>query len=97
MLRDRLVCGINEDHIKKTLLSEKTLTLEKGLELALSMESAAANSIDIQKSCNNSVVGNIKSLKSSKGRPSKSHERRGTFNGNKCYRCDSRRHDPNDS
>ena len=34
MLRDRLVCGINEDNIQRRLLSEKKLTYEKALARA---------------------------------------------------------------
>ena len=40
MLRDRLVCGVNHQGIQKRLLSEKELTYEKALEIALSIEAA---------------------------------------------------------
>ena len=43
MLRDRLVCGINDDQMQKRLLSEPKLTLEKATAIAQSMESAAKN------------------------------------------------------
>ena len=32
-LRDRLVCGVNDEHMQRRLLSEKTLTFDKALEL----------------------------------------------------------------
>ena len=48
MLRDRLVCGINNDHIQRRLLGEVTLTFKKALEIAHAMETAAINSKDIQ-------------------------------------------------
>ena len=48
MLRDWLVCGINNDAIQRWLLSEAELTFQKALELALSMETAAKNMKEIQ-------------------------------------------------
>ena len=45
MLRDRLVCGINHDRTQQRLLSEGvTLTLQKGLDISLSLESAIQQS-----------------------------------------------------
>ena len=41
MLRDRIVCRINDDVIQRRLLSEKDLTYKKALEIAQGMESAA--------------------------------------------------------
>lgn len=43
MLRDRIVCGINNGKIQQRLLAEKTLTLAKTIELAQGMETAAKN------------------------------------------------------
>ena len=43
MLRDHIVCGINDAVIQCRLLSEKALTFKTALELAQSMESAAKN------------------------------------------------------
>ena len=40
MLRDRIVCGINDQRIQRRLLSESDLTLAKAMELSLAMESA---------------------------------------------------------
>ena len=41
MLRDRLVCGIKHERIQQRLLSEGySLTLQRALEIAHSMESA---------------------------------------------------------
>ena len=48
MLRDRLVCGINNKRTQQRLLTEgRTLTLTRALELALSMEVADENSSTI--------------------------------------------------
>ena len=48
LLRDRIVCGINDDHIQRILLSEKALTFEKALELAVSLETARKNVSELQ-------------------------------------------------
>ena len=41
MLRDRIVCGINDDAIQKRLLAEPALNYEKAVEMAMNMETAA--------------------------------------------------------
>ena len=43
MLRDRLVCGVNEETIQRRLLAEARLTLKKALEIAQGLEAAARN------------------------------------------------------
>ena len=43
MLRDRIVCRINDTIIQRCLLSEKELSFKTALELAQGMESAAKN------------------------------------------------------
>ena len=43
MLRDRIVCGINDDTIQKRLLAEAKLTYTKALDLAQGLEAAARN------------------------------------------------------
>ena len=40
MLRDRLVCGVNEPQIQKRLLAEDRLTFKKALEISLALEAA---------------------------------------------------------
>ena len=47
MLCDRLVCGVNDSHIQRSLLSEPVLTLKTAMK-ALGMESAAQNAITLQ-------------------------------------------------
>ena len=47
MLRDRLVCGINNHQIQKRLLAEHDLKYQKAVELALAMESASKNVGDL--------------------------------------------------
>ena len=41
MIRDRLVCGINDENTQRLLLAEKDLTYEKALEIARSQEAAS--------------------------------------------------------
>ena len=41
MLRDRIVCGINDVQTQKRLLVEKDLSFAKAKEIALGLESAA--------------------------------------------------------
>ena len=48
MLRDRLVCGINDEHTQRRLLSEPTLTFKKALEVAQGLEMAAKNARTLQ-------------------------------------------------
>ena len=43
MIRDRLVCGMNDDNTQRLLLAEKELTYEKALEIARSQEATAQN------------------------------------------------------
>lgn len=49
MLRDRIVCGINNASIQKKLLSESNLTLQKAISEALAMEAASRDFGDIRK------------------------------------------------
>ena len=43
MLRDRLVCGINDTQMQRQLFVEKNLTFESAYTLSLGMETAAKN------------------------------------------------------
>ena len=52
MLRDRLVCGINHDRTQQRLLSEgASLSLEKAIDISLSLESAIKQAAVIQSEC----------------------------------------------
>ena len=48
MLRDRLVCGVEEPKIQRHLLAEPNLSFDKAFELALASESADKNAKDLQ-------------------------------------------------
>ena len=47
MLRDRLVCGVNDDHIQSRLLAEPELTFAKALQLAQAIETADQDTKDL--------------------------------------------------
>jgi len=75
MLRDRIVCGINNTKVQQRLLSEKDLTYKKTVEIAQAMEAATEGVNDL----NGASVG-VNVVKSKfKSDTSKS--------GTACYRC----------
>ena len=49
VLRDRLVCGVNDTQIQRRLLAEPRLTLDTALGLAQAIEAAAKDSSDVQR------------------------------------------------
>ena len=49
MLRDHLMCGIQQLNIQRRLLAEANLILKRALELVLAIESAVKDMRDIQK------------------------------------------------
>ena len=55
MLRDWLVCGVNNDHIQRHLLEQKTLDLQGALAMALADEAAQTNLRELQKTSNAAV------------------------------------------
>ena len=73
MLRDRLVCGINDGKIQRRLLAEKDLTLKRTWEIILAMESADKYAEDLQQNVD------VKSVNAIKTQPQKVDT--------VCYRC----------
>ena len=47
MLRDRLVCGVNDEQIQRRLLAESSLDFKKALKIATSMETAVKSSREL--------------------------------------------------
>lgn len=82
-LRDRLVCGMHCQSTQKRLLSEKDLTLDKALTLAVSMETADKDALELQKKALDSGIHKM-SINDSRKQEQK------------CYRCGKTSHDPND-
>ena len=52
MLHNKLVCSVNHKGIQCHLLSEKDLTYDKTLEIALAMEATAKDTKDLQATSN---------------------------------------------
>ena len=99
MLRDRLVSGINHERTQQRLLSEgSTLTLEKALGIALSLESAISQTAVIQSGyMNNKSETQI--LKVSDKEVKKCYHRDGNhaakscpFIDKECFYCHSKGH-----
>lgn len=86
MLRDRIVCSINDDRIQRRLLAETNLTFDNALKIALSVEAANKNIQDLQKP---SSAGCYK-VKSS---PTPMHSKKDYHpNSGQCYRCKGTNH-----
>ena len=49
MIRDRLVCGANDRNIQRCLLQEPKLTYKMAHDIAIAMESASSNALDLGK------------------------------------------------
>ena len=77
MLRDRIVCGINDEHIQTCLLAESTLTYTKAVDIAQGMEAAARNSQILLSSTILSTDGEIHKVCQTR---------------RKCYRCGKTNH-----
>ena len=43
MIRDRLVCGVNDERIQRRLLAESRLAFKKALQLTTAMDTADKN------------------------------------------------------
>ncbi len=96
MLRDRLVCGINQEATQRRLLAEPKLTLTKALELAQGMETAGRNVQEIlAKPGAESTMFRIgqTSITSTAGRE-EVHivSRQRQPHGNGCFRCGNSDH-----
>ena len=76
MLRDRLVCGINDGRMQRRLLAEKDLTLKRTWEIILAMESADKYAEDLKQEVDVKPVNTIKTY------PQQIHN-----STRLCYRC----------
>ncbi|XP_039602322.1 uncharacterized protein K02A2.6-like [Polypterus senegalus] len=81
-LRDRLVCGILQEGIQKRLLIEADLTFKRAVEIAISMETAAKDALELQRGVNMSNVNKMAAAKINK------------VHKCPCYRCGRDSHLP---
>ena len=82
MLRDRLVCGSNDEAIQCRLLAESSLDLKKVLELAQGMEAAAQN------------VREMRGISQAAGQSVDIHLVSNKKTDFVCYRCGQQGHGP---
>ena len=80
-LRDRLVCGLKHEVTQKRLLTERELTLARALEIAISMETAAKDALELQKKTTSECTVNKIVTKRPERMPA-------------CYRCGKTSHSP---
>ena len=91
MLRDRLVCGIENKSIQKRLLAEVTLTLKKATELALAMETAEANAETLQGTSRRNGVQELKQP-DLRMQTKQSERHLGCKYSGACFRCGEKSH-----
>ena len=84
MLRDRLVCGINDQKLQRRLLAEPTLTYEKAFALAQALETADKSAKELEKA---SGVHFMQPHPRPQGTPAGPQRQ-----GQACYRCGGTNH-----
>jgi len=84
MLRDRLVCGVNEVKIQRRLLAEANLTYKTAVDIAIGMEVASRNAQELQHSADMKTAGqDVNRLRAEVGQ----QERKAGIGAPECYRC----------
>ena len=83
-LRDKLVCGLFQAHIQRKLLSEDGLTVDRAMSIAVAMETAAKDALELRESVPTPSEQPVNQV--SAGSAAKPVTR-------VCYRCTGR-HDP---
>ncbi|KAI7797170.1 hypothetical protein IRJ41_014565, partial [Triplophysa rosa] len=95
MLRDRLVCGIDDDRIQRRLLSETNLTFETALKIAVAAETASKNVLDLKYKTSEQVCNSV----TFHGKKFDQRQKRNTYEDKdirECYRCGGRNHKANE-
>ncbi len=100
MLRDRMVCGIGDEHMQKKLLSETALTFNIALKIVTAVETADKNLHDIHG--DRAFQGQVHSLtqrgqrRSDRGSSSRDEKQGNNAEARKpCFRCGKTNHNPN--
>ena len=78
MIRDRLVCGINDEKIQRRLLAERELTFKKAVDISLAFESALKHVVDMKTEATPSNVHRVNHREKNVKSPRVNQE---------CYRC----------
>ncbi|KAL2077680.1 hypothetical protein ACEWY4_027184 [Coilia grayii] len=94
-LRDRLVCGLNNENIQRKLLTEETLTFQRAVDTALSMEAVARESQHLKSSLKGHALSLSPQQEGDKcfrcGKANHS-ERDCYFKEQQCHSCNKRGH-----
>ena len=77
MLRDRLVCGVQDIRIQRRLLAEPKLSLQRALDLALAIAAAEKDASKIQKEDSQEGATPLNKVDTKDGKGSEIN----------CYRC----------
>ncbi len=105
MLRDRIVCGVNNEAIQRKLLAERDLTYDRAIAIAQGSELADRNMREIRKPQSNSLpikqepVHKIQARgqrAKSRPAPKKPVEKEDAPWKTSCYRCGGTNHKQND-
>ncbi|XP_071846052.1 uncharacterized protein [Apostichopus japonicus] len=102
MLRDRLVCGINDDKIQRSLLSHAKLTFDTALEISLGLELASKNADGLKQAFNQHIgmsTSRDQVLQIPKGKGQRHPKDKFTARVKKfhpCYRCGRSNHQSDD-
>ena len=86
MLRDRLVCGIQDRRLQQRLLAETDLTFQKALDISQGIEAAERNARDLQAK---QTPKPILALNQPTRRPYSQGRPKSSDKQTKCYRCGS--------
>ncbi|XP_064463655.1 uncharacterized protein K02A2.6-like [Ornithodoros turicata] len=87
MLRDRLICGVRDPALQQRLLTERNITFERALDLALAAESALNQQAHIKGMGDSQQINAMaKKVPNKKRKKDRQHSQ-------PCFRCDGQ-HDP---
>ena len=88
-LRDRLICGINNERWQKRLLTEDKADYQKVLDVALSLEAVEKGVNDLQ-----AGTGSVNNLQGRHQSGAQLPKREGNRDAKACYRCGRTNHNP---
>lgn len=92
MLRDRLVCGVEDPPIQRRLLAEEKLTFEKAAGVALAMETAAHNAETLRSAAGKVGDATLQTSPSSVHQVQAAASAQAPSKSGSCYRCGQTSH-----